>query len=136
MTKEEVQRLTQRLNKKYPGSVDFREVSEAEMRLPQRIAVLRAADVCIVTSLRDGLNRLPLEFAVAHHRDAYARGVQNMADAEEGIEGAIRVRPGVCILSEFASSARVMRGSIHVNPWRISEIAAAYERALEMDTEE
>ena len=136
MTKSEVLRLTQRVNAKYPDTVQFQECPESDMRLPQRMAILRAADIAIVTSLRDGLNRLPLEFAVAHHKDAFAEGIKNYADYDEGVEGSVRIRPGICILSEFASCARVMRGSIHINPWKITEIACAIGTALSMDVEE
>lgn len=34
--------------------------------------------------------------------------------------------PGLVILSEFVSSARVMRGAIHVNPWKFDEASAIY----------
>ena len=98
------------------------------MRLSQRMSLLRAADIAIVTSLRDGLARMPLEFAVAH-QDALNYGGET-EDANGGY------RPGVIILSEFSSCCRVMRGAINVNPWRISEIAFAIERALCMRKEE
>jgi trehalose 6-phosphate synthase/phosphatase len=29
---------------------------------------------------------------------------------------------GLVIMSEFVSSARVMRGSLHVNPWKLDEV--------------
>jgi len=29
---------------------------------------------------------------------------------------------GVVIISEFVSSARVMRGALNVNPWRVQEV--------------
>ncbi len=134
-TRKEVLRLVNNVNGKYPGTIQFQECNEPEMRLPQRMALLRAADIAIVTSLRDGLNRLPLEFSIAH-QDALGVGIKNYADYEEGVEGAVRVRPGICILSEFASCARVMRGSIHVNPWKLAEIAHAIECSLRMDVEE
>ena len=43
---------------------------------------------------------------------------------------------GLCILSEFASCTRVMRGALHVNPWKISEIANAFLQALTMSEDE
>ena len=39
-------------------------------------------------------------------------------------------RRGLVILSEFASCTRVMRGALHVNPWKISELANAFRQAL------
>jgi len=39
-------------------------------------------------------------------------------------------------LSEFSSCTRVMRGALHVNPWKISEIATAFYQALTMSEDE
>ncbi len=47
-------------------------------------------------------------------------------------EGAGPVTQGLVIVSEFISSARVMRGSVHVNPWKISEVTGAIKQVLEM----
>ena len=43
---------------------------------------------------------------------------------------------GLCILSEFASCTRVMRGALHVNPWKVSELATSFHQALSMSEEE
>jgi trehalose 6-phosphate synthase/phosphatase len=59
-TKKEVFELVTRLNNIWPGTVHFQECSESEMRLQQRMALLRAADVILVTPIRDGLNLVPL----------------------------------------------------------------------------
>lgn len=48
------------------------ERRETEMRLPDRMPLLALADVFIVTSPRDGLNRMPLDFVAAQ---AATRGV-------------------------------------------------------------
>ncbi len=39
-------------------------------------------------------------------------------------------------MSEFSSCTRVMRGALHVNPWKISEIATAFYQALTMSEDE
>jgi hypothetical protein len=39
---------------------------------------------------------------------------------------------GVAIISEFISSARVMRGALIVNPWKVEEVKKALKLALEM----
>jgi trehalose 6-phosphate synthase/phosphatase len=36
------------------------ECVESEMRLQERMALLKAADVVMVTTIRDGLNLIPL----------------------------------------------------------------------------
>lgn len=64
------------------------------------------------------------EFTVAH-QDALTP--QGRADGR---------KRGLVILSEFASCTRVMRGALHVNPWKISEIANAFSQALHMSEDE
>ena len=59
------------------------------MRLMQRVALLRAADVILITSLRDGLNRLPMEFVIAHS-DALSVGIDNYKRSDNGEPGAVR----------------------------------------------
>ena len=39
-------------------------------------------------------------------------------------------------MSEFSSCTRVMRGALHVNPWKVSEIATAFYQALTMSEDE
>jgi DNA-binding MurR/RpiR family transcriptional regulator len=48
------------------------EQDEASFSLQQRLPFLILADCLINTAVRDGLNRLPLEFAVAHTARRYA----------------------------------------------------------------
>mmetsp|Transcript_43788 Transcript_43788/g.64314 ORF Transcript_43788/g.64314 Transcript_43788/m.64314 type:complete len:1235 (+) Transcript_43788:138-3842(+) len=123
-TKSEVLQMVENINGRWPGTIQFQECAESDMTLQQRMALLRAADVCMVTSLRDGLNRIPLEFTMAH-LDALTE-----AGRRDG-----RKR-GLCILSEFSSCTRVMRGALHVNPWKISQIANAFQQALTMSEDE
>ena len=123
-TYHEVTKLVESINKKWPGTVQFQACPESEMRLQQRMAILRAADLVVVTSIRDGLNLLPLEYTIAHQ------------DALTEIGRKDGRKRGLCILSEFASCTRVMRGALHVNPWKISEIANAFHQALNMTEDE
>jgi len=69
----------------------------------------RAADVCLVTSLHDGMNLVCKEFVAAR-------------DDEHG----------VLILSPFAGAAREMTEALIVNPYHVEECAAAIHRALTM----
>mmetsp|Transcript_32765 Transcript_32765/g.70769 ORF Transcript_32765/g.70769 Transcript_32765/m.70769 type:complete len:1196 (-) Transcript_32765:143-3730(-) len=122
-TRNEVLSMVTNINDRWPNTVQFQECAESEMRLQQRMALLKAADVVMVTTIRDGLNLIPLEFTIAH-LDALK---------EQGRDGRKR---GLCILSEFSSCTRVMRGALHVNPWKISEIATAFYQALTMSEDE
>ncbi len=60
VTKKEVLELVNKINQTWPGTIQFRECSEPEMRLQQRMVLLRASDVALVTPIRDGLNLTPL----------------------------------------------------------------------------
>lgn len=123
-TKSEVERLVQKINDQWPGTVQFQECQESAMGLQQRMALLRAADTVVVTAIRDGLNLLPLEFTIAHQDAMTEMGKK---------DGRKR---GLCILSEFSSCTRVMRGALHVNPWKISEIANAFNQAVNTGEDE
>lgn len=123
-TKHEVSRLVEQINAQWPNTVQFQECSEAAMGLQQRMALLRAADTVIVTSIRDGLNLLPLEYTIAH-QDALTEYGRK--------DGRKR---GMVILSEFSSCTRVMRGALHVNPYKISEIANALHSSVNIAEDE
>ena len=123
-TKKEVVAMVASINSTWPGTVQFQECAEAEMRLPQRMALMRAADVVMVTPIRDGLNLIPLEFTIAHQDALTERG---RSDGR---------KRGLCILSEFSSCTRVMRGALHVNPWKISELANSFHTAVNMNEDE
>jgi trehalose 6-phosphate synthase len=76
-------------------------------------AYYRAADLCLVTSLHDGMNLVAKEF-VATRRD----------------------ERGVLILSCFTGAARELRDALQVNPYDIDQTADAIHAALEMPSEE
>jgi alpha,alpha-trehalose-phosphate synthase [UDP-forming] len=69
----------------------------------------RAADICLVTSLHDGMNLVAKEYLAAR-------------DDEEG----------VLILSKFTGAAMELRDALIVNPYDIDGVADAINRALEM----
>jgi len=73
----------------------------------------RAADLCLVTSLHDGMNLVAKEF-VATRRD----------------------ERGVLILSCFTGAARELVDALQVNPYDIDQTAEAIRAALEMSAQE
>jgi trehalose 6-phosphate synthase len=73
----------------------------------------RAASVCLVTSLHDGMNLVAKEFVVSR-------------DDERG----------VLILSTFAGAARELHDALLVNPYDVQQMAGAILRALDMSEEE
>jgi trehalose-6-phosphate synthase len=73
----------------------------------------RAADLCMVTSLHDGMNLVAKEFVAA--RD------------DEG---------GALILSQFTGATRELRDALIVNPYDVDQLAEAIRTALEIDPDE
>ncbi len=71
--------------------------------------LFRAADLCIVSSLHDGMNLVAKEFVAAR-------------DDEQG----------VLILSSFTGASREMSEALIVNPYDAFEMAQALDRALRM----
>jgi trehalose-6-phosphate synthase len=72
----------------------------------------RSANVCMVTSLHDGMNLVAKEFIAARdHND------------------------GVLILSRFAGASHELHGALIVNPYDIEKSADAIKAALEMPEE-
>jgi alpha,alpha-trehalose-phosphate synthase [UDP-forming] len=107
---QQVRHVADRINQRY-GSGNYRPI-HLLMEHHEREAVTelyRAADVCLVTSLHDGMNVVCKEFVAA--RDD---------------------QRGVLILSRFAGAAREMTEALIVNPYHIEECAAAIQRALTM----
>jgi trehalose 6-phosphate synthase/phosphatase len=77
------------------------------------VALYRAADVMLVTPLRDGMNLVAKEFA------------------------ACRVdEDGVLVLSEFAGAAAELHGAVSVNPYDVEGMADAIRHALAMPAQE
>ena len=73
----------------------------------------RAADLCLVTSLHDGMNLVAKEFVSS--RD------------DEG---------GVLMLSRFTGASRELRDALIVNPYDTEEMSEAIHFGLEMDSKE
>jgi trehalose 6-phosphate synthase len=73
----------------------------------------RVADICMVTSLHDGMNLVAKEFLAARSDEQ-----------------------GVLILSQFTGAARELRDALIVNPYDTDQVAASLRYALEMPAEE
>ena len=86
----------------------YRSLSEREV-----VALYRAADVMLVTPLRDGMNLVAKEF-VATRTD----------------------EDGALVLSEFAGAAAELAEALHVNPYDVDRTAEIYYHALTLSAEE
>jgi trehalose 6-phosphate synthase len=73
----------------------------------------RAADICLVTSLHDGMNLVAKEFVAAR-------------DDEDG----------VLVLSKFTGAAVELRDALMVNPYDVVGVAEAIHMGLEMNLAE
>ena len=73
----------------------------------------RAASVCLVTALHDGMNLVAKEFVAARNDNQ-----------------------GVLILSTFAGAALELSDALLVNPYDVQQVAGAILRGLEMSSEE
>ncbi|MBI4872384.1 MAG: trehalose-6-phosphate synthase [Candidatus Riflebacteria bacterium] len=111
---ERVEALAQQLNEKF-GQPGYRPVVLARSH-HEPAAVFRyyrAADLCYVSSLHDGMNLVAKEFAAAR-------------DDERG----------VLLLSQFTGASREMTGALVVNPYDLDEASDAMFAALTMDPAE
>jgi trehalose 6-phosphate synthase/phosphatase len=112
--KREVEALIARVNVRFgtPSWTPVRYVPEA-VPPADLAAIYRAADVMLVTSVRDGMNLVAKEF------------VSTRQDED-----------GVLVLSELTGAAGELREALTVNPYSVEELVSAMTRALDMDREE
>ncbi|MBW1761163.1 MAG: trehalose-6-phosphate synthase [Deltaproteobacteria bacterium] len=112
--KEEIDRMVGDINGRYaetgcvPIHYLYRNLSQRAL-----FAHYRAADVALVTPLRDGMNLVAHEYAAARTDE-----------------------DGVLILSEFAGAAKHLKGAVLVNPYDIESTTSAIRRALTMKASE
>ena len=112
--RDQVDRLVGRINGEFatpswtPVQYLYRSLTRHEL-----IALYLAADVMVVTPLRDGMNLVAKEF-VATRTD----------------------RRGVLVLSEFTGAAVELAEALHVNPYDVDRTAEVYYRALTMPADE
>ncbi|MDP1870712.1 MAG: trehalose-6-phosphate synthase, partial [Gallionella sp.] len=75
----------------------------------QLIHLYQLADVCLITSLHDGMNLVAKEYVAARNDES-----------------------GVLILSEFTGASRDLNGALLINPYSAEETSAAILTALMM----
>jgi trehalose 6-phosphate synthase/phosphatase len=112
-TKEQIEVLVGRINGQF-GTLDWAPIryQYTTQPLEHLIALYHAADVALVTPLRDGMNLIAKEYIAAS------------------------TDTGVLILSEMAGAAKELGEAIIINPNSREEIAEALLQALEMPAEE
>ncbi len=112
--RNQVQDLVGRINGAYatPSWVPIHYIHRSFSE-KQVAALYRAADVMLVTPIRDGMNLVAKEF------------VATRSDGD-----------GVLVLSEFAGVADELPGALFVNPYDVDEAADVLHQALNMDEAE
>jgi trehalose 6-phosphate synthase len=111
---EAVEALASRINGRF-GSGAYRPIvlRRAHHEPPAVFRFYRAADVCYVSSLHDGMNLVAKEFIAAREDEQ-----------------------GVLVLSQFTGAARELTEALVVNPYDIDEASAALASALRMPARE
>jgi len=105
-----VRELATRINQRFPEAIHPPIILKVEHHQPDEIfEYYRGADVCVVTSLHDGMNLVAKEFVAAR---------------DDG--------RGVLVLSSFTGAARELPEALIVNPYDTDECAAALQVALTM----
>jgi trehalose 6-phosphate synthase len=111
---ERVEALAARINGRFAEGA-WRPIAllRSHHEPPAVFRYLRAADVCYVSSLHDGMNLVAKEFVAAR-------------DDERG----------VLVLSRFTGAARELGEALLVNPYDLEEASAALATALRMPAAE
>ena len=103
---EEAERINKRFgtNGWKPIVLEKKNYSHGEL-----IHLYQLADVCLITSLHDGMNLVAKEYVAARRDES-----------------------GVLILSQFAGASRDLKGALIINPYSAEETSAALHTALSM----
>lgn len=107
----EVEREVDRINGRFKSKKNWKPILFLKKHHSQKeiLPYYRAADLCMVTSLHDGMNLVAKEFVTARGDDT-----------------------GVLILSQFTGAARELKDALIINPYDIAQAADAIRRALAM----
>jgi len=109
--RSDIEQLVGRINGDF-GEPGWSPVSYLyrSLELEELVAYYVAADVMLVTPLRDGMNLVAKEYVACR-----------------------RGRPGVLVLSEFAGAAEQLRAALIVNPYDVDGVTHTLQMATEMD---
>ena len=104
----------ERINKKF-GTKEWRPIvlEKRNYSHDELINLYQLANVCLVTSLHDGMNLVAKEFVAARSNES-----------------------GVLVLSQFAGASRDLKGAILINPYSAEETSSALYAALTMSKSE
>jgi len=111
---EDVERVAARINERFgQGKYQPIVLLRSHHEPPEVFRYYRAADVCYVSSLHDGMNLVAKEYVAAR-------------DDERG----------ALVLSQFTGAARELTEALIVNPYDLDQASTALATALNMSIEE
>lgn len=112
---DEINSLVEKLNWKYSNNSWFPVLlTRRDLNYEEILALYNLADVCIVSSLHDGMNLVSKEFIASRNDE-----------------------DGILMLSQFAgASSELAEGSIIINPYDTEEFAEKIKEAIEMPKRE
>lgn len=114
MYSEQVTEEAERINEKF-GTRDWQpiQLSKRNWSHAEIMPLYQLANVCIVTSVHDGMNLVAKEFVAARNDES-----------------------GVLVLSQFTGAARSLKDALIVNPYSAEETSEALHKALAMSPTE
>ncbi|KAJ2767467.1 Trehalose-6-P synthase/phosphatase complex synthase subunit, partial [Coemansia nantahalensis] len=109
-----VYELVGRVNGRF-GTVEYTPIHfmHKSVTFPELVSLYAVADVCLITSTRDGMNLVSYEYVASQQQ-----------------------RHGVLVLSEFTGAAQSLNGAIMINSWNMEEVSDALHQALSMPAEQ
>ncbi|BAT08185.1 probable alpha,alpha-trehalose-phosphate synthase [UDP-forming] 8 [Oryza sativa Japonica Group] len=123
----ETAKIQARINARF-GGPGYQPVVVVDRAVPmaEKVAYYAAAECCVVSAVRDGLNRIPYFYTVCRE--------EGPVDAKGAAGG--QPRHSAIVLSEFVGCSPSLSGAIRVNPWNIEAMAEAMHGALTMNVAE
>lgn len=114
LLEQEVVQTVMDINQRY-GNADWTPIILINENVDSDLlaSVYRSADLCIVSSLQDGMNLVAKEFVACQVDER-----------------------GVLLLSRFTGSAEEIEGAVLINPFNVDGFVAAIRTALEMPADE
>ncbi len=111
---KDIESLVGSINGKY-GTLGWTPIMLSTRPIPfkELVCYYKAADICWITPLRDGLNLVAKEFIASKNGE-----------------------PGSLILSEFTGAAVELAEAIHANPYSGKDMDEAIDKAIDMSPEE
>lgn len=111
---EAVEQTAERINQRF-GTGDYKPILllRAHHEPPKVYQYYRAADLCYVSSLHDGMNLVAKEFVAARSDER-----------------------GVLVLSQFTGAARELTEALVVNPYDLEQASSAIAAALAMPVDD